>query len=292
MSDTRLPSQIVPGLEAGFRKMEPLLDRIPLLSAAAQQAQQIASQSEIELNQLAPVLEAEPLLAARVLQVANSSFYGFPRQIASIREACVILGQHTLRNLILAAAILDILKEHTSEEEHCLALSRHCAHTAAIARRLAPQFGQSGDVAYTVGLLHDIGSLFMHALLPGEAIKVREYIQSEACTEEQAEQVIFGFDHASLSGAIAQRWNLPTEISAAITAHHDPSRWPGDLTDLIHVADAISSWMTRNEPLSALINDIAPGVMERRGLSETSIAGFLEECPPPDDPDLDTLLSG
>lgn len=271
--------------------MEPLLDRIPLLSAAAQQAQQIASQSEMELNQLAPVLEAEPLLAARVLHVANSPFYGFPRQIASIREACVVLGQHTLRNLILAAAVLDILKEHTTAEEYCLALSRHCAHTAAIARRLAPQFGQSGDVAYTVGLLHDTGSLFMYALLPGETIKVREYMQSKACTEEQAEQTILGFDHASLSGAIAQRWNLPTEISAAITAHHDPGRWPGDLTDLIHVADVISSWMTRDEPLSVLISTIAPDVREHRGLSEARIAGFLEECPSPDDPDLDTLLS-
>ncbi len=260
-------------------KLDRILEQVPTFSLAAQEALKQFGEQQTDIQRLAQTLETEPSLVAQVLRVANSPFYGLSGKIKSIRESCMVLGQHTLRNLILAAAVSEVLDKLDSTQDDFVNNWNHCVHTATIASQLAKQLKQDSDSSYTAGLLHDIGTLIVSALLPEEMARIKEKI-AEGVSHHDAECAVLGLDHAQLAGVIAKQWNLPEDISEAICAHHIPKDNEQALVGIIYIADVISEWMSKSEhDVQQLIEYIERDVMQRLGLSVEALSQFIEKVP-------------
>ncbi len=181
--------------------VRPALDARVLEAAASQDHSD-------KFERLTALLSADPLLAARVLRVANSAFFSRQRGVSSIEAALSVLGTEAVSAIALASSFDAAFKGVAADRQALDSLRRHSLWTAVIARRFAHlgRFGEcSGDDAFIVGLMHDLGSL----------------VQLQLRSDDSS--VLASVDHALLGAALLQGWNLPQPLIDAVRAHHDAS---------------------------------------------------------------------
>jgi putative nucleotidyltransferase with HDIG domain len=194
-----------------------LLQRLPALSSAIQQVILSFEDPALDIHVLAERISQDQFLSAKVLRVANSSFYGLRRQVSSISDAVVVLGFGNVRGIALAAGFSGLFPVTDSAFSWPNYWQR-CMAAGIYARCLANQIKLDQESAFTAGLFHDIGLAAMAYVMP-------EHIEQamDAAGEGDllaAERTLLGYDHAELGGDIARYWNFPYEIEQAIRQHH------------------------------------------------------------------------
>ncbi len=215
---------------------------LPALPESVLRVMQLTEDPKAGIAQVAKILVADQALAARVLKLANSAFYGSSRRIGTVSDALVVLGMRTTRNLVMAASCEALLEgEVAGYGLPRGVLLRHSLACASAAQALARRAKFRGtEEAFVAGLLHDIGKVVMNAYqsdLFGEVLT--QVMGGMTCTE--AERSVFGFDHAEAGGCLLERWNLPPSLVSAVRHHHTPTQAPGGtpLPCLVHAADAV-----------------------------------------------------
>lgn len=215
---------------------------LPALPETVLRVMQITDDPKAGIADAAKVLVSDQALAARVLKLANSAFYGSSRRIGTVSDAVVILGMRTTRNLVMAASCEALLEgEAAGYGLPRGALLRHSLACASAAQALAKRARFRGmEEAFVAGLLHDIGKVVMNAYQRGQFGEVLARVSGGA-TYAEAEQTVFGFDHAEAGSCLLERWNLPLPLVSAVRHHHAPLDAPGDspLPCLVHAADAV-----------------------------------------------------
>jgi len=188
---------------------------------------------------LAAILRRDQALSARVLKVANSAFYGLPRQVASIDSAVVLLGNKTIRNLALTASLTGMkVGEVTGYGLPRGELFNHSLLVALAAQELSKQTNRAiPEEAYTVGLLHDIGKLIIDEQVEAKLAEISEIARNEGIGFAAAEKKLLGMDHGEVGAILAEHWGLPELLTVAIKDHHvGPSgNRPQDTTSLTAV---------------------------------------------------------
>ncbi len=192
---------------------------------------------------LREVIEIDPPLAARVLKLANSAYYGTRVKIMDIMQAIIFVGFAAIKELALSQEIGEVLR-HRNPGEEPLELWRHCVAVALTSKLIyRREFRQSGDNAYAAGLLHDIGTIVLKEFASEACAEVERILAEGQRDIVTVETEIFGFDHALLGQAITEAWNFPSEFNDAIGGHHRPERTAGEpsrLTLTLLVADGIA----------------------------------------------------
>ena len=215
---------------------------LPALPETVLRVMQITEDPKAGITDLAEVLISDQALAARVLKLANSAFYGSSRRIGTVSSAVVILGMRTTRNLVMAASCEALLEgEVAGYGLPRGVLLRHSLACASAAQALAKRAKYRGmEEAFVAGLLHDIGKVVMNAYERDQFGEVLVMV-SGGMTYFEAERAVFGFDHAEAGGCLLERWNLPLALVSAVQHHHAPLDAPGDspLPCLVHAADAV-----------------------------------------------------
>ena len=223
------------------------------------------------VGDIARVLVSDQALAARLLKLANSAFYGSSRRIATVSEAVVILGMRTTRNLVMATGCQEMLEAEVAGYGLPRgALLRHSLACASAAQALAKRTKYRGtEEAFVAGLLHDLGKVVMNLYLRDQFIQVLLQAASGEMTYSEAEQAIFSFDHAEAGAYLLERWNLPASLVAAVRYHHTPLDAPGDspLPCLVHVADAICLTLGIGLGLDGLAYTLEPEALSRLQLT-------------------------
>ncbi len=187
------------------------------------------------------LLALDPALSAQALRLANSSFYGRNRQILSISEALRVLGLRSMGTLVMAAGTNQLLPVSDQLDWDLNAFWRHAIGAALAAQGLAKAMHVNGEVAYTAGLLHDIGQLALAHLAPASMQAVRAHQLRWDSPTLEAERTVLGVDHAQLGAQLGAQWQLPPNLVDAIGGHHEPQLLDGSgLIGLTHLADAIS----------------------------------------------------
>lgn len=214
---------------------------LPSLPAVLVYLTETMGKDTCSIDELAAKLLQDQALTAKVLRLANSSFYGIPRQVESVGDAVAILGLRTTRSMVMAAALTNTIAHDRCQGFSFKAFWRHSMAVAVCARDIAGQRELDEEVAFTAGLLHDIGRLALSALQPELFMQTLAYRHEHDCLVTEAEQAVLHTDHAALGGLIAEHWSFSPQLVKAITAHHFP---PDDglpsIDAVIHVADNIA----------------------------------------------------
>jgi HD-like signal output (HDOD) protein/CheY-like chemotaxis protein len=208
-----------------------------------------ATQSETtDVGEIAKLVEKDISLSAKLLQLINSSFFGIGRRISLVEQAISLLGMVRLRGLLLAEEIFRKFDSHGLLPESSLtALWRHAALVSETSMRISLLEKQTGDrpeQAYTAGLLHDLGILFLAAQSPEAFVAIREEAARGESSVWQIESRVLGVTHADLGGALLSLWGLPPRIVEGVTYHHGPTQSDyGGLcaVSTVHAADAFVS---------------------------------------------------
>lgn len=237
---------------------------LPSMPAAVAELISSMQQEDIELHTLAGKIALDQALAAKVLRLANSSFYGLQGKVANIRQAIGVLGIQCVRTLVTACAVISSFPAQPGLAFDFNAFWRHSLATAACARTLAPYLQQQPDTAFTAGLLHDIGTLAMVTLFPAEYAQAEAYRHDHDSVTCVAQRAVFGFDHALIGSALAARWKFPQAIQDAAAAHHvaglsAPVDSSAKLALTVHLADMVAHALD----LSGQEDDQAPPLSEQ-----------------------------
>lgn len=217
-------------------------------------------------DSLVTLLNTDPAIVARILAAANSSVFGLSSRVDTMREAILVLGLEEIRSITLATAVVDRFNMKSANFDPRM-LWRHSLGVATCARLIAEQNQFNAEMAFTAGLLHDIGQLLLFAVAPQsfEEVLVRRQRLDETIIE--AEQAVFGFDHAVAGGELLKKWRLPADIADGIWGHHDPERGDfGEMGDLIHVAEVLSHALDLGELPNNRVPDLSDLACARMGI--------------------------
>jgi putative nucleotidyltransferase with HDIG domain len=208
-----LPSTLVRGIE----QLEPM----PI---TAQRLVALMQGADVSLAKIAELVEFDQAIAASVLRMARSWAHAGSRPPETVRDAVVRLGTVPLLNLVLgeyltrlrtAAPLYDL-----SEDD----LWAHAAAAQLAVRALMQECPSAAlpPVATTAALLHDIGKLVMSRCLNAGVETIVRHAKEHGVTFVEAEQYLFGVNHAAVGAAIAVEWQFPDVVRDAIPRHHDP----------------------------------------------------------------------
>ncbi|MHB9117426.1 MAG: HDOD domain-containing protein [Burkholderiales bacterium] len=216
------------------------VQQIPPLSGMAVDLLASLDRDDVDVASVVQKISLDQGLTARVLRVANSSFYGLSGTVGSVSEALVVLGLHNVHSLLMASIWLSnqlpLAQEERGLDRH--AFWQHGIGTAVCAQVLAQ--GRNQKWAFTAGLLHDIGKWLLDVYRHKDFAMVLTRSAAENIPLCEAERSTLGFDHARAGYELAKHWKLPAALQQAIRDHHRPEHEPSELTDLVHVANVLS----------------------------------------------------
>jgi len=215
---------------------------LPTLPDVVARVMQIVSNPLTTAEDLNQLISMDHALTFKVLRLANSAYYGFPKEITNITQAVTILGFNTIRNLALSVSVHKML---FVEKDRGLFSYRdfwkHCVAVAVCSRVLARRVGyKSEENAFTAGLLHDIGKSLLERVDHAAFVACIQASQTEKRPLWELEQERLGVDHAAVGGRLAELWNLPHDLRSAIEKHPNPEGVsPDPLVAVVHAADII-----------------------------------------------------
>jgi putative nucleotidyltransferase with HDIG domain len=220
-----LPSTLVRGIE----QLEPM-------PVTAQRLVALMQGEEVSLAKIAELVEFDQAIAASVLRLARSWAHAGSRPPDTVRDAVVRLGTVPLLNLVLGEYLVRL---RTAAPLYDLGEDDLWAHAAAaqFAVRALMQECPSANLPHvttTAALLHDIGKLVMSRCLNASVDTIVRHAKEHGVTFVEAEEQLFGINHAAVGAAIAVEWQFPDVVTDAIARHHD-----ADLGASTPVLDAV-----------------------------------------------------
>lgn len=197
------------------------IKQIPMLPSTAAEALQLIDNPRTSAGALGRIIERDQALVARVLKIANSPFYGFPREISTIDLAIVVLGFDAIKETILSLVIQGVFAHTRSSQLNIQEFWKYSIFCGAAARYLARKLGyRLAGEAFVAGLMHDIGVLIIAQSFPRELDTIRSEQRMRGFTLTEAEHHVLAATHCEIGGWLAERWNLPEQLINAISYHH------------------------------------------------------------------------
>ncbi|GFO58568.1 HD family phosphohydrolase [Geomonas silvestris] len=191
---------------------------LPTIPVVAIKVMQLIESESATADELAKIVASDPAVAARVLKISNSSFYGCQRQIQTLSSAIVVLGFSTLRSLVVAASVKQVYRPYGLTEKM---LWEHSFAAGLAARIIAGQTkAVNEEEAFLAGLFHDIGKIIMNTLDRNKFQEVMQHCYNEGISFQEAEKGGFTFGHDEVGAYVVKKWNMPDTLSVAILQHH------------------------------------------------------------------------
>jgi len=216
--------------------------RLPPFPQVAIRVLQLARNENVQLHQLCDLISSDPAFASEVLTVANSVLYAPRYPATSILQAVAVLGANTLQGMCVTVGVRAYLGK-TMSYPAMQNLWRHNLACAIIAQRLAGTGFIDKDLAYTSGILHDVGRMALAVLQPKAYAELLEKHRGSSVSILEAECNLFGMDHCETGRQLITDWKLPENLEAVVADHlcarRTDNTW--DATELVKVSCAMAS---------------------------------------------------
>ena len=261
-------TKLISGIPASLGSYAPVLEEI----------ENLLESPECSLVTIGEAIEKEPDLTARLLRLANSSFYGFSSRLSTVTEAISLIGIQQVQDLIMASSIIaqfsGVEDEFVSMEsfwQHSLACGT-CSRLLAMEKRLP-----KADKFFVAGLLHDMGRLVLYSRAPQETKQVFALYQSERLLLHEAEKRVLGFDHQQIASAVMQQWKFPANLIQAVACHHHPESAESARQEasVVHLADHLVNALQLGSSGERNIPPLSMRAWETLGLPTTALPAIV-----------------
>lgn len=225
------------------KKILQKIDDLPPMPKVLFKAREVMADPKSSFKDVAKVIETDQAIAAKVLKVANSAYYGLSGMVNSIHQATVVLGQTTLEQVITMVSSSSLLgKRLKGYNLNAGVLWKHSLAVALCSRLIAEKRAPSLESdAFSVGLIHDAGKLALDAYLVSKKEDLNKFFESSEATFLDAERHVFGFDHTEIAQDLCRKWKLPESHIEAMRFHHDPMGSDNNqLAHIIYLANCIA----------------------------------------------------
>jgi putative nucleotidyltransferase with HDIG domain len=241
------------------------------------------NEDHYEIDALAEEIRKDQVISGRTLQLCNSAMFSSRKKIESLEHAVVMLGQHLLLKFVISASLNNFFSQCGMGYSLCKGgIYHHAIGTAVIAETLAGLTGKiSPSLAYTAGLLHDIGKVVLDQYIYADFPFFYRQLNEERKNLIEVEKNELGIDHTEVGGDLAQNWSLPESLFETIRYHHKPEN-TSQHTELAHIVYLADLLMSRFNPCFELerqnTESLASG-LETMGFSIDSFPEIVDCIP-------------
>lgn len=262
---------------------------LPSLPGVAVQLIELCRDEDVDLRQVADLLRNDPALSAKVLKVVNSPFYGLRCQVSTLSHAFALLGLNSVRTLALSFSLVSTLKGRGSQSFDYHSYWRRSLISAVAAKTLGSMLEMENvEELFLAGLLQDIGMPVYDEVLPGAYEKLVRASRGNHTLLYELERENIGVDHAEVGGWLAEKWNLPAVLRAAIHGSHTPDEVETSaqhlvLVQAVSLSGRLSEIWLRRDTEEALVEAYEWGNdyfdLDRQGMQEilASVASAVPE---------------
>ena len=227
-----------------LKKLDTIPD-IPTLPSIVFKVNEMLQDNDTSIKKLGKIIEKDQAIVIKILQLVNSTFYGFRSKIKNIPHAVIILGFNTIRNSIVAVSIVKAFSGgKTFELFEIKDFWRHSIAAAVISRCLAEQTRlDSPDDCFVASLLHDIGKIVLSQHFTELFGLVLKSVKEDGLSFYEAEKKLLPATHAQIGGYLAKRWQFPVTLIDSITYHHEIRETVSNINQLVilHTANTIAN---------------------------------------------------
>ena len=227
--------EIISTLKRAFRLRECLnnpevqklfnnLEQVPSLPEIYLELEKEILSNNSSLKKISEIISKDPLITAKILQLTNSAFFGFPLRVNNIEQAVNFFGINLIKSLILTIKLFKLIDKDGPKAKFYQSIWQHSNQVALMSKKIAQIklfTNELQDDMFLAGLFHDIGKLILAENLDNYIETVNRTMQEEDCSYVEAERKFLDTDHAHLSAYLLGLWGFPDPIIAPILFHHE-----------------------------------------------------------------------
>lgn len=225
--------------------LQQAIESIRPIPQVALKVLRIMEDGSYDIARVAEEVRKDQVISARTIQLCNSAIFTKRHEVVSLDHALVFLGQELFIKLVISAAVQSYYNQSGDGYSLCKGgLYHHAIGTAMVAEKIAATTGKAAPgIAYTAGLLHDIGKVVLDQYITGAYPMLYREFQGRQSEMIDVETRILGMDHTRVGELLARKWSLPSPLTDAIRFHHQPaeSRNKDALTTIVYLADLLMS---------------------------------------------------
>lgn len=225
------------------KKIIKRINDLPPMPKVLFKARKVLSDPNSSFKDISKIIETDQAIAAKILKVANSAYYGLSGMVSSIHQASVVLGYQTLEQVITMVSSTSLLgKQLKGYGLNAGGLWKHSLATAMASRLIALKRAPSlENDAFSVGLIHDAGKLALDPHIAKNRKAIDQFLSDTSSSFLMAEKHVMGFDHTEIAQDLCQKWKLPENHAAAMRYHHAPEESKDNqLAHIVHLANYVA----------------------------------------------------
>lgn len=220
------------------------ITQLPTIPAVAQQVLKLVHDEFTPVEKLENIIENDPPIAAKIISVANSAFFGYKTPTQTVSDAIMRIGFDNVRDIAFGISLMTVFEgEERAGAFEYQRIFNHSVTVGMVAQLISKDLRTKfTEEIFMNGILHDLGYLVLNKYFSDTYMKVLHIFEKEQSLLE-AEKKVFSFTHADIGAWLAEKWNLPDGILDTILYHHNPSQATKKLkrVSVVHIADYIVS---------------------------------------------------
>jgi len=243
----------------------------------------IIQEETYDIEKITKEVKKDQVISAKTIQLCNSALFSKRREVMTLDHALVYLGQDLFVKLIISAAVQSYYNQCGNGYSLCKGgLYHHAIGTAMTAERIAQLTGKvKPGIAYTAGLLHDIGKVVLDQTIANAHPMLYRKLQHRQSEMIDVEAQLLGIDHTHVGEILANTWSLPDELTDAIRYHHKPEESPmgKSVTSIVYLADLLMSRFNTGLELERMGTGSLKQNLKRIGLSGADLKKLVDHMP-------------
>ena len=194
------------------------IDGLPTLPVVALRLGEVIHSKNVNVNQIAELLKADPAISAKLLRLVNSPYFGIPGGVSDVARAIPFVGFNTLYQLVLGISVLEALNVPGGARS----LWMHALTVATAAKELAVELRCPDEGAcFTAGLLHDMGKIALAKIAPDRFAEACALVLEQGVAQDEAERRAGIAPHDRIGAHLAKQWRFPANLATPIEQHHN-----------------------------------------------------------------------
>ena len=267
-------------MNARLKKLLAQSEQIPDLPPVYRLVEEAVENPESSFEDIARIIEDDRKLSARLLKLANSSFYSYPVAVSTVPDALSVIGLQQFKNIALAVSLPTLFSFDAKGPLGGRSFWRHSIAVGLCARIMALELREGNTERFLLaGLFHKIGRLLALSLDPKVYSLVLERAQREESHVQTIEQELLGFDTNELGALALERWRLPANVIELVRHHAKPVLARGEVQEvsLIHLANFVVESLQLGNAGDRFVADFSEAAWDYSGLEEERLPFIIEE---------------
>ncbi|WP_077729275.1 HDOD domain-containing protein [Methylocaldum sp. 14B] len=241
----------------------------------------VLEREDFTIGEVAEAIGQDPALAARLLKIVNSSYYGLSGRIETITRAVGMVGADALYDLALTTSVIHGFRNIPACLVNMNDFWLNSLYCGVIARLLAKEASVlHSERLFVAGLLHRIGALIIYMRLPDKAREILLVAAGDDRLIPGLEKELLGFTYAEIGAALAKAWKMPSALREGIRWHLEPERAEDYRLEasLLYLANQLKTVSLLGFPIQDVLRAIPDEVASAIRLDETQIINVMSKA--------------